>query len=96
MSPTGQGGELLAEGQVLEDEISSRAHGERSVGRRATRRRSIEPGRIQGLWRIVNGSSVVGVLARHRPQDPPAGQPAYPQEPWPFPYPFLAICRIGY
>jgi hypothetical protein len=30
---------------------------EKSVGRRATRRRSIEPGRIQALGEIVNPSS---------------------------------------
>jgi hypothetical protein len=36
---------------------------ERSVGRRATRRRSIEPGRILALGEIVNRSSADGVLA---------------------------------
>jgi hypothetical protein len=41
---------------------------EKSVGRRATRRRSIEPGRILALGEIVNGSSADGVLASDRPQ----------------------------
>ena len=36
---------------------------ERGVGRRATRRLSIEPGKIQTLGRIVNGSRADGVLA---------------------------------
>jgi hypothetical protein len=35
---------------------------EKSVGRRATRRRSIEPGRILALGENVNPSSVDGVL----------------------------------
>ena len=39
---------------------------ERSVGRRAARRRSIEPGRIQALGDIVNGSGADGVLANDR------------------------------
>jgi hypothetical protein len=58
--PTGQADELLAEG---------------SVGRRATRRRSIEPGRIQALRRIVNGSAADGVLARHRSARPNSDDP---------------------
>jgi hypothetical protein len=37
---------------------------EKSVGRRATRRRSIEPGRIQARERIVNDFGQDGVLAR--------------------------------
>jgi hypothetical protein len=37
---------------------------EKSVGRRATRRRSIEPGRIQARERIVNDFGPGGVLAR--------------------------------
>jgi hypothetical protein len=37
---------------------------ERSVGRRAARRRRIEPGRIQTLGRIVNRFGADGVLAR--------------------------------
>jgi hypothetical protein len=37
---------------------------EKSVGRRATRRRSIEPGRILALGEIVNPSSADGALAR--------------------------------
>jgi hypothetical protein len=40
---------------------------ERSAGRRATRRPSIEPGTFQILGRIINDSSADGVLARHRP-----------------------------
>jgi hypothetical protein len=39
---------------------------ERSVGRRPTRRRSIEPVRIPALGRIVNRASAVGVLATDR------------------------------
>jgi hypothetical protein len=39
---------------------------EKSVGRRATRRRSIETGRILALGGIVNGSSADGVLASDR------------------------------
>jgi hypothetical protein len=39
---------------------------ERSVGRRATRRRSIEPGRVQALRRIAHGSRADEVLARDR------------------------------
>ena len=35
-------------------------------------------------------------LARERPQAPPSGQSAYPHGSWPFPYPILAVCRIGY
>jgi hypothetical protein len=42
---------------------------EKSVGRRATRRRSIEPGRFQALGEIVNGSSarVNGQLSSYGP-----------------------------
>jgi hypothetical protein len=36
---------------------------EKSVGRRATRRRSIEPGRILAPGEIVNPSSADGVVA---------------------------------
>jgi hypothetical protein len=39
---------------------------EKSVGRRATRRRSIEPGRIQARERIVNDFGADGLLARDR------------------------------
>jgi hypothetical protein len=39
---------------------------EKSVGRRATRRRSIAPGRIQARERIVNDFGADGVLARDR------------------------------
>jgi hypothetical protein len=39
---------------------------EMTVGRRATRRRRIEPGRIQTLGEIVNGSRVDGVLGNNR------------------------------
>ncbi len=39
---------------------------EKSVGRIATRRRSIEPGRIQALGEIVNRSGPGGVLASNR------------------------------
>jgi hypothetical protein len=39
---------------------------EKSVGRRATRRRSLEPGRILALGEIVNGSRADGVLASNR------------------------------
>ncbi len=38
---------------------------ERSVGRRARRRRSIEPGRILALGRIVNGFGADADLASH-------------------------------
>jgi hypothetical protein len=40
----------------------------KSVGRRATWRRSIEPRRIRALGEIVNRSSASGDLARHRPR----------------------------
>ena len=44
--------------------VSSRERmAEKSVGRKATRRRSIEPGRIQALGETVNRSSADGVLA---------------------------------
>jgi hypothetical protein len=39
---------------------------EKSVGRRATTRRSIEPGRIPALGRIVNGSGPDGLVASDR------------------------------
>jgi hypothetical protein len=39
---------------------------EKSVGRKATRRRSIGPGRIQALGEIVNHSSEDGVVASYR------------------------------
>jgi hypothetical protein len=39
---------------------------ERSVGRRATRRRSIEPARVQAPGRIVDGSVRDEVLANDR------------------------------
>jgi hypothetical protein len=39
---------------------------EKSVGRKATRRRSIEPGRILALGEIVNRLGADGVLARDR------------------------------
>jgi len=38
---------------------------ERSVGRRATRRRSIDRGRIQALGRMVDGSGPGGVVANN-------------------------------
>jgi len=41
---------------------------ERSVGRRAARRRSIEPGRILALGGIVNGSSADGVVEGQAPE----------------------------
>jgi hypothetical protein len=40
---------------------------ETSVGRRATRRRSIEPGKIQALGEIVNRSGPDGLVATDRP-----------------------------
>jgi hypothetical protein len=39
---------------------------EKSVGRRATRRRSIEPGRIQAPGETVHGSSADGVVANNK------------------------------
>ena len=59
----GQGGKLLAGGQVFDHEVASRARTERSVGRSVTTRRSIEPARIQARCRIVNGFRADGVLA---------------------------------
>jgi hypothetical protein len=50
--------------------MASRAHGREGVGRRATRRRSTEPGRIQAQGEIVNGSSADGVLANDTPCRP--------------------------
>jgi hypothetical protein len=41
-------------------------HDRGSLGRRAARSWSIEPGRIQAMGRIVNGSSAVGVVASDR------------------------------
>ena len=55
-SSAGEGGELLAESHVLEDRSRQERMAERSVGRRAARRRSIEPGGMQALGEIVNGS----------------------------------------
>jgi hypothetical protein len=61
--PPGQGDELIAEGQVLDHEISPRTHGRAERRQRATRRRSIEPGRILALREIVNGSREDGAMA---------------------------------
>jgi hypothetical protein len=66
MSSPGQGRELWAEGQVLDHQMASRAHGREERRQRATRRRSIEPGRIQALGEIVDGPSADGVLATAR------------------------------
>ena len=68
-----QVGELLAEGQVLEDEIASRAHGRaerRQEGYEEAEHRAWEE--IQALGRIVNGSRANGVLANDRRLRPEA------------------------